>query len=133
MKVTQIFGVSRQLIFYLAFGVFQLCLDWLIFISLTHLGVDIRIANPTSRFIVALAGYLLNGLFTFRTSSTPQIRGKTLIKYLALWALLTCLSTLLILLGHRLSGDSALPYVKFIVEAFLALVSFTLMKLWVYR
>lgn len=133
MKVNPVFGLSRQLVFYLAFGVFQLCVDWLIFLSLTHFGVDIRIANPTSRLIAALVGYLLNGLFTFRTSAAPQIRGRTLAKYLALWVLLTCLSTLLILLGHKLIGDSALPYVKFVVEAFLALVSFTLMKLWVYR
>lgn len=133
MKVPSISGLPRQAVFYLTFGVFQLCLDWLLFLSLTHFGLDIRVANPTSRLIAALTGYLLNGLFTFRTPTAPQIIGRTLIKYLILWVLLTCLSTLLILLGHRLTGDSALPYVKFVVEAFLALVSFTFMKLWVYR
>ena len=123
----------RQLFFYVIFGVAQLGIDWAAFVALTFMGLPATPANVTSRLTAAIAGYLLNGLVTFKGSDKSQVNKKALFKYLVLWLVLTTVSTVSINLIVMHSGLYTARVAKPFVEGILAAISFVVMKLWVFR
>jgi len=125
--------LTKQIVLYLAFGAIQFGLDCLLFAILVHSKIDLKYANVFTRFCAALAGFVLNGLFTFRSTQGKKLRFAALVRYVSLWVLLTLASTSLLVACSYLFGSERLPLAKVVVEAFLACVSFLVMKLWVYR
>ena len=125
---------QRQLIFYVAFGFTQLFVDWAGFLLLSHIGVPLAVANPTSRLFAAVVGYLLNATLTFKRSALDRhVNVGSFLRYAALWLATTVCSTLLIAGATSIFGNSSLPIVKLLVEGIMACLSFVSMKFWVYR
>lgn len=125
--------LSRQVVLYLIFGAAQFGLDCLLFSILVHFRVDLKFANIFTRFCAAFAGFLLNGLYTFRHTHQTNIRLPALMRYVSLWAILTTMSTLALLASNHLFGPRWLPVAKVFIEIFLACTSFVAMKAWIYR
>jgi putative flippase GtrA len=121
-----------QVILYLIFGITQFGIDCSLFAILVHFQVDLKFANVLTRFCAALVGFVLNGLFTFQNRNKTNIRLLALIRYVTLWVALTVTSTLLLMASRHFFGQNLLSITKVFVEAFLACVSFLVMKLWVY-
>lgn len=125
--------VSRQLVLYIAFGVFQLILDWMLFLFFVHIGIRVPIANVMSRFSAAVCGYLLNGYMTFAAEGKFRPGIGNFSKFATLWICLTICSTTLVSLSATTFGPRLLPVAKFAVEAVMAACSFVAMKFWVYQ
>jgi len=132
--IRQLVQTHRQMVLYVTFGVTQLAVDWIGFLVLTHVGVPIAAANPSSRLFAAIVGYVLNATFTFRNS--PEDRHVNLgsfLRYATLWIATTAISTALIAGGTATLGKGPLPIIKLFVEGFMAVASYLSMKFWVYR
>ena len=91
-------------------------------------------SNLASRAVAACAGFWLNSRWTFRGSGDAPGR---LSRYLALWVLMTALSTGMIALFKLLSGEDrySQAYILFKIglEVALSLFSFLLMRAWIFR
>ncbi|MEX1829933.1 GtrA family protein [Luteibacter sp. CQ10] len=132
--IRRIFRTHRQMVLYVTFGLTQLLIDWAGFLVLTHLGLSIAAANPSSRLFAAIVGYVLNATLTFRTSPEDRhVNLASFLRYATLWVATTAISTALISGAALLLGKEALPVVKILIEGAMAVVSFLTMKFWVYR
>lgn len=132
--IRQLFRTHRQMVLYVTFGVTQLLVDWAGFLALTHLGVAIAAANPSSRLFAAIVGYVLNATLTFKTSpEDSHVNLGSFLRYATLWIATTVISTAIITGAAALFGKGALPLLKLMVEGAMAVASFLTMKFWVYR
>ena len=89
----------RQLLFrqggsFIAVGLAQLLLDWLVFVGLTALGVPAASGNLAGRISGALLGFWLNGRVTFARSGEVRLGWWRFVKFLLVWIPLTVISTL---------------------------------------
>lgn len=124
----------KNVILFFFIGITQLALDTVIYSLLTRLGVDIIIANFSSRALAAIAGYLLNGKLTFKSSLSTSV----FIKFCVYWFFMTAMSSLLLVLSRKTIAE-VIPnsYVDFsskiIVEFILFFISYLIAKVWVYK
>ena len=116
-------GLPREVGLFCVFGGVQLFVDWLAFVSLSALGVS----------LVALVGFLLNGRVTFRVSESASGWAGRFVRFLVTWLLLTAVSTLTLLWVQSAWGVGAAWAGKIFIEGALAVISFLVLKLWVYR
>lgn len=89
----------RQLLFrqggsFIAVGLAQLLLDWLVFVGLTALGVPAAPGNLAGRISGALLGFWLNGRVTFARDGNARLGWWRFAKFLLVWVPLTVVSTL---------------------------------------
>lgn len=127
----------KQLFRFLGIGLFQYVLDVFLFFVLFFIFQYSVLVNFVSRAVAAVAGYYLNGIFTFRMGSEIQ-SGHRKANFLMLWSILTVLSTLLLALVKFLAERNGwnlevTALAKPVVEAVLFLLSFVLQKHWVFR
>ncbi len=126
-------SLRRQAPLYLLAGGAQFVLDWSVFVALTHLGLLVAPSNLCSRTCGACLGFWLNGRYTFARDGQPQLHGKALLKFVAMWLLLTALSTtLMVAVEHHLNLQYAW-LAKPIVEGFCAVLGFLGSRHFVYR
>jgi putative flippase GtrA len=126
----------RQPVLFVIVGGFQYLLDAALFSVLITTGLGTLPANITSRATAAATGFLLNRYLTFsQRQDTVRRFSASLIRFVVFFAVMTALSTALILLLERLAGDSDSQRIiyKFAVEAVLAVISFFLSRNWVFR
>jgi len=126
-------SIARQGLLFLLVGAFQLLLDWLLFVALSALGVQVALANVSARISAALAGFWLNGRLTFAGPAGPRLGGRRLVRFLFLWLVMTALSTALIAWTAGAFGLQHAWLAKPGIEALLAGLSFLLQRHWVYR
>ncbi|MGB3394199.1 MAG: GtrA family protein [Stenotrophomonas sp.] len=119
-----------RIVLFLAVGGLQFVFDAGLFILLTHWGMAPSWTNLLTRFSAALLGFLLNGKLTF---GQPRLTRRQLSKYLLLWVLLTLLSTGAVITIGQVAGIRAAWGMKILVEIPLAVLSFVLMRRWVFR
>ncbi|WP_191602233.1 GtrA family protein [Marinomonas algicola] len=128
--------MSRQFLLFLLIGGVQYALDASTF-ALCIVFVSAEVANVFARFIGAMSGYFLNGLFTFKKLDSKQkIAPKILLKFVLLWCVMTLLSTFMIQYSIGFFEIERWHWVvgaKLLVEAVLVVLSFSLQKFVVYR
>ena len=126
-------SLFRQGSQYIAIGLLQLLLDCAVFVTATALGMPVAPGNLLGRTSGAVLGFWLNGRYTFATQGEQRHGWKRFARFLALWLLLTVVSTWLIdWVAHSLGLQYAW-LAKPLVEAGLAGVSFLLLRHVVYR
>ncbi len=123
----------RQGSHYLAFGVLQLLLDWLLFVGFTALGAPAAPANLASRTASALLGFWLNGRYTFADGQNSRLGWRRFARFWALWLVMTAISSLLLAWVEAQLGLQWAWLAKPVVEAGLAVVNFFLLRHVVYR
>ena len=126
----------RQPVLFVLVGGFQYLLDAALFSVLITTGLGTLPANITSRATAAATGFVLNRYLTFsQRQDTVRRFSASLIRFVLFFAVMTALSTMLILGLERLAGDSDSQRImyKFAVEAVLAVISFFLSRNWVFR
>lgn len=126
-------SLFRQSSQYIAIGLLQLVLDWGVFVVATALGMPVAPGNLLGRVSGALLGFWLNGRYTFAAQGEQRHGWKRFARFLALWLLMTVISTWLI---DWVAYSLGLQYAwlgKPLVEAGLAGVSFLLLRHVVYR
>jgi putative flippase GtrA len=123
----------RQGASYIVVGLLQLALDSAIFIALSAAGVPAVIANPGARASAAGMGFWLNGRFTFARDGQARLGGARLRRFVVAWLALTAVSTGAVAVAERLAGLHGAWLAKPLIEAVLALVSFVVLRHWVYR
>ncbi|MCC8362597.1 GtrA family protein [Lysobacter sp. A6] len=121
----------RQGMMFVVVGLVQVAIDWLAFVSLTTLGVDIGVANVAARLCGAAFGYVLNGTVTFSSDAGRVIGVGSGARFVATWCAMTLLGTLA-LIGLNALHVAPAWLMKLVVEACLAVVSFVVMRTWVY-
>lgn len=114
-------------------GGMQLMLDWLIFVTLSALGVPVGGANVAGRATAALLGFWLNGKWTFGKSGGSPLGFEHFGRYLVLWASMTVLSTIVVMFAARIDGVHAAWLIKPMADLLLAAVGFVVSKYWIYR
>ncbi|MDN5924323.1 MAG: GtrA family protein [Xanthomonadales bacterium] len=123
----------RQGARFFAVGSALVCVDWLVFVVLSALGVAPMLANVSGRVAGALFGFVLNGVITFGRFDAPRLGLHRLGRFVVLWVALTTLSTVLVTsLADHLSLHAAW-IAKPAVEAMMATLSFFISRHWVYR
>ncbi|KRG71360.1 membrane protein [Stenotrophomonas terrae] len=126
-------SLFRQGSQYIFIGLLQLALDWGVFVLATALGLPVTPGNLLGRVSGALLGFWLNGRYTFAAQGEQRHGWKRFARFLALWLLMTVISTWLIdWVAHSLGLQYAW-LAKPLVEAGLAGVSFLLLRHVVYR
>ena len=123
----------RQGGLYLAFGVLQLVLDWLLFVAFTASGMPAAPANLVSRTSAALLGFWLNGRYTFAGEDGSRLGWERFVRFWLLWGAMTALSTVLLVAVEDGLGLRGAWLAKPVVEAGLAAANFFLMRRLVYR
>jgi len=123
----------RQGASYVAVGVLQLLLDSALFVALSALGVPAVAANPGSRASAAGLGFWLNGRFTFAQGGAPRLGATPMRRYGVAWLTLTAISTAAVTAAERALGLHGAWLAKPLIEATLALISFVVLRHWVYR
>ncbi len=114
---------------FLAVGGLQFAFDAGLFILLTYWGMPAFWTNLFTRFTAAMLGFLLNGKLTFRQ---PRLTRQQLLRYVLLWVSLTLLSTGAVVLTGSMAGIPAAWRMKVCIEIVLAMLSFMLMRRWVF-
>lgn len=126
----------RQLGAYGAIGGVQFVLDAALYASIVWGGWPPVLGNVVSRGVAAMAGFWLNSRVTFRDRGAPSWRRRAT-RYAAVWLLMTVVSSGLIgALSVWIEAPRAPAlYValKLGVEIFLFLVTFMVMRVWVFR
>jgi putative flippase GtrA len=118
---------------YLVIGLLQLLLDWAVFVLASALGLAAPLANLAGRSSGALAGYWLNGRYTFADAHGSRLGWAVFARFALLWLLMTTLSTAALgLIAHHV-GLGWAWLAKPAVELGLALANFFLMRRLVYR
>ncbi|HEY5972054.1 MAG TPA: GtrA family protein [Pseudoxanthomonas sp.] len=125
--------LMRQGSSYLLVGLVQLLLDWGVFVAATALGMPTPFANLLGRVSGALLGFWLNGRLTFAIDGQARLGRKNFARFLLVWLSLTFISTWLVSHTALELGLRASWMAKPLVEAGLALVSFFLLRHFVYR
>lgn len=118
---------------YIAFGVLQLVLDWMLFVALTATGVPAAPANLAGRTCGAMLGFWLNGRYTFAEGPERRLGWRRFGRFWLLWLVMTALSTLLVAAVESRLGLRQAWLAKPVVEAGLAVANFFLMRRVVYR
>jgi len=123
----------RQGSLFVAAGLAQLALDWLVFVLLSAAGVPAAPANLGGRVAGMLLGFWLNGRYTFAAGGPTRVGWVRFARFLGVWLPLTALSTMLVSCVASSVGLAQAWLAKPMVEAALAVVSFLLLRRWVYR
>lgn len=123
----------RQSTSYIVVGLLQLALDTLLFVALTAVGVGPAIANPLARASAAGVGFWLNGRHTFADAAGPRLGAQRFWRFAITWVSLTVISTLAITLVTQHLGLHAAWLGKPFIEALLAIISFIVLRQWVFR
>lgn len=118
---------------YLIVGLLQLLLDWCVFVAVTALGVPVVPGNVIARACGMLLGFWLNGRYTFADAGKQRLGWKRFGRFIALWAVLTVLSTVLVTAADQALGLKYAWLAKPLVEGGLAGLSFLLMRGLVFR
>ena len=118
---------------YIAAGLMQLLLDWLVFVGLTAFGVPAASGNLAGRVSGALLGFWLNGRVTFARSGEVRLGWWRFVKFLLVWIPLTVISTLAVTWVAGSLGLAHAWLAKPLVEGALAVVAFFLWRHVVYR
>jgi putative flippase GtrA len=126
-------ALLRQGSTFLLVGALQLLLDWSVFVGMTALGVGPAPANIVGRTMGAVLGFWLNGRFTFAADGVARLGWRRFSRFVALWTLITVISTVLITMIEHQLGLQQAWVAKPLVEAMLAVVSFFLWRHVVYR
>ncbi len=126
-------SLIRQGSRFLLIGLVQLVVDWAVFVGATALGVPTVPANVLGRVCGMLLGFWLNGRYTFAAEGDHRLGWARFARFLALWLLLTAISTLLVSTAAQQLGLAYAWLAKPVVEGGLAAVSFLLMRRFVYR
>lgn len=126
--------MKKQFVIFLIVGGIQYLLDVAAF-SLFILFLATESSNILSRMIGACAGYVLNGVFTFKRPSAANIAFYSLLRFILVWCFMTLVSTLAIKgFMSAFSGEWVYSVViKIVVEVVLVALSFSLQKFFVYR
>lgn len=123
----------RQGASYVVIGLLQLALDALLFVALTAVGITPAFANPLARASAAGLGFWLNGRHTFADAAGPRLGATRFGRFAITWVSLTIISTLAVSALAQGPGLHAAWLGKPVIEAVLAIVSFTVLRHWVYR
>ena len=126
-------SLIRQGSRFILIGLVQLVVDWAVFVGATALGVPTVPANVLGRVCGMLLGFWLNGRYTFAAEGDHRLGWARFARFLALWLLLTAVSTLLVSTASQQLGLAYAWLAKPVVEGGLAAVSFLLMRRFVYR
>ncbi len=118
---------------YLAVGMTQLLLDWLVFVTATALGIPVAPGNLLGRASGAVLGFWLNGRYTFTGNGEARHGWGRFARFLALWLLMTALSTWLVAGVAQHLGLQLAWLAKPAVEGALAAANFFLLRHLVYR
>lgn len=118
-----------RVILFLIIGGVQFAFDSGLFIVLTYWGMLPLPANFLTRFSAAMLGFLLNGKVTFGQS---RLTRQQLLRYVLLWISLTLLSTGAVTVTGSMGGIQAAWVMKICIEILLAMLSFVLMRRWVF-
>ena len=118
---------------YLIVGLVQLALDWALFVAASAVGVPVAASNLLGRIGGMLLGFWLNGRHTFAEQGQHRLGWARFGRFLALWAVLTVVSTLLVSFVAARLGLAHAWLAKPLVEGGLAAVSFQLMRRLVFR
>lgn len=114
-------------------GLIQLAIDWLVFVSLTKLGVIASAANLTGRICGALFGFWLNGKWVFRRENGDDLSSRHLGRYALWWTTTALVSTATVSMVAHLIGVEAAWAAKPVIDILLAGCSFLVSKFWIYR
>jgi len=125
--------LSRREVRFVLVGITQLVLDWSFFVALTASGVSIAIANTFGRFLIAILGFCLHGKYTFGDVEAARLGWVRFAKFASVWISLTACSTTIMSQVGAHWGLSIAWLLKPVVELALAMVSYLLLKHWVYR
>ena len=125
--------LTRQGSRYIAAGIAQLVVDWALFVAATSLGAPVPHANIGGRLAGMLLGFWLNGRYTFAEAGQQRLGWRRFVRFLLLWVTLTAASTLLLSQATDLLGLRWAWLAKPVVEGGLAVVSFVVMRLFVFR
>ena len=126
----------RQPILFLLVGGLQYLLDTALFGLLLSVGLATMPANIISRASAAVIGFVLNRYLTFQqTNDTLQRAAGSLLRFIILFAVMTLLSTVSLMLLKSWNGGEWGQQIihKLSVEAILAILSFLASKYWVFR
>ena len=118
---------------YVAIGVMQLLLDWLVFVAATAAGLPAIPGNLLGRTSGALLGFWLNGRYTFAREGQARHGWGRFARFLALWLLMSALSTWLVVGVAQQLGLQLAWLAKPVVEGALAAANFFLLRHVVYR
>jgi putative flippase GtrA len=125
--------IVRQGIVFVGVGGILVCIDWAVFVIMSAFGVPTALANICGRLAGALLGFFLNGSFTFRSSQGARLGRHRLLRFALAWAVLTVVSTTVVVGTAAGVGLHYAWAVKPMVEALMAFVSFVVCRQWVYR
>jgi putative flippase GtrA len=125
-------SLTRQGRHYLAIGILQWLVDWGVMVLLSHSGLAVEVANVAGRVSGALLGFWLNGRITFAGSDTT-VGHRQFVRFVAMWLLMTVLSTWAIGTINRAVGLKWAWLAKPGVELVLGALGFVLSRYWVYR
>lgn len=115
-------------------GVLLLLMDAGIYAVAIAAGMDNAVANPLSRAVAAAMGFAAHRRFTFSADATSITdAAQSLLRYALVWVGLTVLSTSALGSISAALSPAAAVLAKPLLEAVLALISFLLLKAWVYQ
>lgn len=126
-------GLLRQGSQFLLIGLLQLLVDWSVFVAATAAGMPTVPGNVLGRVCGALLGFWLNGRITFANGDDARLGWRRFGRFMAMWLVLTALSTWLVALCAHALGLRLAWLAKPLVEGMLAVVSFFLGRQLVYR
>ncbi|WP_369940492.1 GtrA family protein [Xanthomonas medicagonis] len=126
-------SLLRQGSQFVVIGLLQLLIDWSVFVAATAAGMPTIPANVLGRVCGALLGFWLNGRITFASDDAARLGWRRFGRFLAIWLMLTLLSTWLVTLCADALGLRLAWLAKPVVEGVLAVVSFFLGRHVVYR
>ncbi|MFC6839559.1 GtrA family protein [Xanthomonas theicola] len=126
-------GLLRQGRQFLLIGLLQLLVDWSMFVAATAAGMPTVPANVLGRVGGALLGFWLNGRITFAGGNGARLGWRRFGRFMAMWIVLTVLSTWLVALCVDALGLRLAWLAKPVVEGVLAVLSFFLGRHLVYR
>lgn len=126
-------SLFRQGSQYIAIGLLQLLLDWLVFVAATAVGLPAAPGNLLGRVSGALLGFWLNGRYTFARDGEQRHDRWRFARFFALWLLMTALSTWLVASVAQQLGLQLAWLAKPVVEGVLATLNFFLLRHVVYR
>lgn len=118
---------------YIAAGLMQLLLDWLVFVAATAAGLPPVPGNLLGRGSGALLGFWLNGRYTFPRDDGRRHGWRHFARFLALWLLMTAASSGLLAWTTDTLGLQMAWLAKPLVEGGLAVLNFFLLRHVVYR
>ncbi|MBB5016396.1 GtrA family protein [Rehaibacterium terrae] len=123
----------RQGTGFLVVGLVQLAIDWALFVILTAAGMAVVPANLLARVSAACLGFWLNGRYTFAEHGRARLGRQRFARFALAWIALTAASTLGMEAVARLLGLHWAWLAKPVVDGGLAVLSFVLLRQWVYR